>query len=149
LVAGSYLSALAQVQQVQQGQQVQQVQQVQPHPGASIPQPAAPPAAAARPPRPELTPEQQRKLDLIRATPAQDARQQSLAFVYLDLDEGGEDIIHFSELFAPSDSAVRVSRVLGRMKTSPCKCMDERSNQNSAMSAASIVTLQNCGKPLE
>jgi hypothetical protein len=109
LVASTYL------RQVQQQVQQQQQQQQQLHPGASIPQPAAAPAAAAaaappvRPARPELTAEQLRKIMLTRATPMQDAKQQALSFVYLDLDEGGEDIVHFSELFAPSDSAVRVS----------------------------------------
>lgn len=63
--------------------------------------------------RPQLTPEQERLRALNKATPAQEAQQEALSFRYLDLDQLGEDIVHFSELYVPTDNQVKVRPVLG------------------------------------
>lgn len=75
--------------------------------GATEPDATAPPPAAAAPPA--LTPKQQQELALLRPTPDQEVKQQYLGFYYLDVNDYGEDIVHFSELFAASENALRVS----------------------------------------
>jgi hypothetical protein len=62
--------------------------------------------------RPQLTPEQERLRALNQATPAQEAQQEALWFRYLDLDQLGEDIVHFSELYVPTDNQMKVSLLL-------------------------------------
>lgn len=112
---GMQLSQIQQLhlQQLQQQQQQQHLQQV-----SSLPSPVAAAvlqAAAQSPPpqqqqlrRPQLTPEQERLRELNKANTAQEAAQEALSFVYLDLDEMGEDIIHFSELFGFTDNMIKV-----------------------------------------
>ena len=96
--------------------QVQQLQlQQQAAHASALPAPAlaaelgpAAPAQQQQPRRPQLTPEQERLRLLNMATPGQEALQDELSFVYLDLDELGEDIVHFSELFGFTDNMIKV-----------------------------------------
>jgi hypothetical protein len=126
--AGVPLNSL-QVQQLQHLQQLQQAQQ----PLGAFPAPAAPEQQqqqyiqqqqqqqppAYRPP--QLTPEQQRLRALNQATEAQERKQEDLAFRYLDLDQVGEDILHFSELYMPTDNQVTVSKTPCRVQLFGCQ----------------------------
>lgn len=123
--------------------QLQQLQQLQQQAAAYAQQaavaglpfaPAATAAAAAQQQQPQqpqqvrrvqLTPEQERLRQLNMATPEQEARQEELSFFYLDLDELGEDIVHFSELFGFTDNMIKV-------------------RQASAVAAATSVAAQAC-----
>jgi hypothetical protein len=91
------------------GMPLSSYQQYQQHLAGALP--AAPEQPQQQQPvvkRPQLTPEQQRLRALNLATPAQEALQEGLSFKYLDLDHLGEDIVHLSELYVPTDNQVKV-----------------------------------------
>lgn len=58
-------------------------------------------------------PQQPQQPQAPRLPTAHEVAQEALHFVYLDVEQAGEDIVHFSELFAPSDATLRVRALLG------------------------------------